>query len=446
MAAPSMTQNKRLSFLAGLIVTIALNTAAFGQSADALVDKLVQKGILSVKEANDLKEEADKNFTTSYQIKSGMPDWVTALRFNGDLRLRYDGIYGPNSELIDRNRMRYRFRFGATAVLRDDFEVGFRLSSGEAARGGSGIDPISGNASFEDNGSRKLIGIDLVYAKWTPIQTPDITLNLAGGKMENPFVVSDIMFDSDYNPEGLAAQLSYTINDKHIARFNAGGFVLDELSASSGDPYLLGAQARLDSTWNLQWQSSFGIGAMAISGRDGLNTGNVPDQNRGNTRDGGGNLVNDYNPLLADASVTYNVESFPTYVGTFPIRLGGEFLHNPGADSDNNAFAAGVAFGKASKRGTWELIYRYKYLEADSWYEEFVDSDTGAFYEAAPVGGRSGYGAGTNLRGHWIRAAWAPYDSFVFSATCYLFELINEVPPGSESETMRLQVDAMWKF
>ena len=48
-----------------------------------LLDKLVDKGILSVKEANELREEADKDFAKAYSVKSGMPDWVTALKLNG---------------------------------------------------------------------------------------------------------------------------------------------------------------------------------------------------------------------------------------------------------------------------------------------------------------------------------------------------------------------------
>ena len=42
------------------------------QSVDALLDKLVDKGILTVKEANELKAESDKDFTKAYQVKSGM--------------------------------------------------------------------------------------------------------------------------------------------------------------------------------------------------------------------------------------------------------------------------------------------------------------------------------------------------------------------------------------
>ncbi|MDQ6632696.1 MAG: putative porin, partial [Verrucomicrobiota bacterium] len=117
------------ALLTGTLASFAVGTTAMAQSSDALIDKLVEKGILNVKEANDLREEADKDFTKSYSVKSGMPDWVTALKFNGDFRGRYDGIYSRDGS--DRNRLRYRMRFGATASLTDNFEVGLRLGSGQ---------------------------------------------------------------------------------------------------------------------------------------------------------------------------------------------------------------------------------------------------------------------------------------------------------------------------
>lgn len=65
-----------------------------------------------MKAANDLREEADKGFTQAYSVKSGMPEWVSTLRFNGDFRARYDGIYSEIPGVVDRHRARFRLRFG----------------------------------------------------------------------------------------------------------------------------------------------------------------------------------------------------------------------------------------------------------------------------------------------------------------------------------------------
>ena len=133
------------------------------QSADALLNKLVDKGILTSKEADDLKKDADQNFTKAYQAKSGMPDWVTAFKINGDFRARYESIYFDNPGVLDRQRFRYRLRLGMTAVMRDDFEVGVRLMSGEPVSGFSSQtgNPLSGNSTFQDNGSKKFAYVDL---------------------------------------------------------------------------------------------------------------------------------------------------------------------------------------------------------------------------------------------------------------------------------------------
>src|SRR6266704_3962862 len=96
---------------------LALSSASLkAQSADALIDKLVEKGILTVKEANDLREETEKNFSQAYSVKSGMPEWVSALKFNGDFRGRFEQNNAENPAYLTRNRFRYRVRLGITAT------------------------------------------------------------------------------------------------------------------------------------------------------------------------------------------------------------------------------------------------------------------------------------------------------------------------------------------
>src|SRR5580765_2454383 len=77
------------------------------QSVDSLLDKLVDKGVLTVKEAQDLREESDKDFKKAYSAKSGMSEWVSAFKFNGDVRARYESFYFDNATPVDRQRFRY---------------------------------------------------------------------------------------------------------------------------------------------------------------------------------------------------------------------------------------------------------------------------------------------------------------------------------------------------
>ena len=445
--------------------------SAQAQSADTLIDKLVEKGVLTTKEAQSLRDEADKDFTRAYSAKSGLPDWVTALRVSGDVRLRYDGIYqdppaGAAPTFTDRNRLRYRMRVGLTATLQDDFEVGMRFTSAEnkAAAGATPSgDPISGNDSFTGNGSKKLLWIDLAYAKWNAINSPDWSMTLIGGKMENPFQVSEVMFDPDYTPEGIGFQLGYNVSDAQTLKFNGGLFSLLELGSGAGtgskDSYLYGAQVRWDSAWTPKWASSVGVGIFGLSDKQNLTTAAIANVSQGNSRTAvGGVLTSSFSPIVTDASVTYTMESFPYYPGAFPIKFSGEYINNlaggtidpannsGGGKKRNEAYAVGLTLGKSGKKGTWDLTYKWKNLEANYWYEEVVDSDHGAWYTAAPTGGAAGYQAGTNLRGHYMRAAYSPYDSLTLSVNYYLFGQIDKPAGAAFGQAGRIQIDAAFKF
>lgn len=445
-----MTKQTKLTLAAAAVAAVACTSStALAQSADALIDKLVDKGVLTVKEANDLREETDKGFTQAYSLKSGMPEWVTALKFNGDFRGRYESFNYEDDNTASRNRFRYRARFGITATLQDNFELGLRLGSGDLDGGvpTGGIDPISNNQSLQNNGSKKGIFIDLAYAKWSPLNTPDWTGVLTLGKMENPFVFpSTMMFDKDYTPEGAAVELTYQLHPKHKLKFTGGGYVLDELGSDSNDPFMAGAQLRWDAKWSSHFSSSAGLSYWGITAANNLGNGAVPNINSGNTRTAGGALVNTYTPIQADASLTYTMEKFPMYPAAFPITVFGEYIQNTSVSDDDMGYAGGITFGKSGKRGTWDLSYQYRELQADAWYEELTESDFGANYLAAPVGGSAGYRAGTNVRGHVIKAQYSPYDSLTLGVTYWLTELVHENPAGSDSGAGRLQVDAAWKF
>jgi hypothetical protein len=451
----------KLAAIALGMASVLCSTNSQGQSADALLDKLVEKGILTTKEANDLKREADQNFTKAYQVKSGMPDWVTSLKLNGDFRGRYEGFYSENSDFIQRDRFRYRLRFGAVATLLDNFEVGLRLSSGDPVGPANTGNPVSANSTLQDNGTRKFLFIDLAYAKWNALHSQTAGASFTLGKMENPFTFSQMVFDPDYNPEGLAAQLSFAINDSQAIKANLGGFVLDEFQYSTHDPFLVAGQISLESKWTKKLSTSIGGGMLGIRSAVTLTNNTVPNINRGNTRrpgatDGLGTLAYNFNPFVADASLTYTLDSFPCYKGAFPVKVLGEYLNNPATSTKNEAFMGGVVFGKAGKKGLWELSYQYRYLGADSWYEELADDDFGAFYQQQqPNAGffgtglnglGAGYGGGTNVRGHVAKATYSLTDSLAFIVTYYNAILINETPAGSKSGMSHLLVDLMWRF
>ena len=204
-----------------------------------------------------------------------------------------------------------------------------------------------------------------------------------------------------------------------------------------------------------------------------------PNNNAGNSRDlrpvtgANGAIINPYGlmykyaPFVADASITYNLRSMPLYKGVCPLKLAGEFMVNPGAGPytgggyyngfalpgltnqtvQNKGWWVGVTLGKADKRGTWEISYRYQYLEGDAWWDALPDSDYPAFYYT-DVNAGTVY-TGTNIKGHIFKGTYALYDSLHFTVKYYLTEQIipsQAAPVGASSHVGRLQVDMLWKF
>lgn len=471
-----------MTWLAGAAATAVLATHAQADTAgDALINKLEQKGILSSDEAQQLRLENQQDFNGSFTNsfdksfagKTGMPGWVTGYKISGDFRGRYDHISSDNSSWIDRDRLRYRLRVGLTVNMMDNLEAGFRLGTGD-----SGGNPLSNNTTMENNFTKKNIWVDTAYGKWTAINSGGWLLAATVGKMDNPFNFTPMVFDPDLTPEGAALTGGYTINDKHSIAFAGAAFVLDEEgsfgkapgaagASSTHDPFMYGGQITWNAKWTPKLSSSLGVGALAVGSADQLSNANVTENNQGNTRyaylpSGVGavavtGLKYNYNPIIADASITYTLDSFPLYQGKFPLKFAGEFMNNPAVAKNNNAFWVGATFGKSGKKHTWDISYRYEYLEADAWYDQMVDDDNGAFYANTPVDsgghatGSAGWFGGTNIKGHLIKFNYSITDAFTFSTTCYINDLINPQLASNalgepNNSSIHFMADLMWKF
>ena len=464
----------RITRLAGAAALVAGALGVQAQSVDSLLDKLVDKGVLTTKEAQDMREQSDKDFTTAYAAKTGMPEWVTAFKINGDFRGRIEGFAAADPAYQDYTRLRYRARIGFTAVMQNNLEAGLRLGSGDLdGYPANGADPISNNQSLQNNGSKKGIFIDQAYLKWSGLNTPEANGALTFGKMQNPMVFSSMAFDHDYTPEGGVAQANFNLSDKHTLSAASGYFVLDEVgSSSANDAFMVNSQLSLNSVWSPKLSTLVTGGFFWLGNPDSLANGSVPNISVGNSRHGTTGLLDyEFNPFIIGASGTYSLASFPLYPGAFPITVGGEYLLNPGAPNNdtingvytstgNYAYNTGITFGKAGKKGTWEVAYQWRFMGANSWYEELPESDFGAYLAVAqpnylavvqPNSGQgAGYRSGTNAKGHILKASYSPWDMLTFTVAWYYTQVANEqLISGTrtwDSHMNRIQVDAVLKF
>jgi hypothetical protein len=122
--------------------------------------------------------------------------------FSGDFRLRDEPFFGgPANQSQVRNRERIRLRFNVNAKLNDDISGGFSVASGDMN------DPISTNQTINQFFTRKPFSIDRAFINYTPHQFKPLTLT--GGKFGYPWYRTELTWDNDLNPEGVAQKLEW---------------------------------------------------------------------------------------------------------------------------------------------------------------------------------------------------------------------------------------------
>lgn len=333
-------------------------------------------------------------------------DWTDRLSFKGDVRLRYEAIDEDGEE--ERNRMRFRTRFGLNAKVTDDVKFVFQLATG-------GDSPVSTNQSFDDGFSTKDIGVDLAYVDWKI----NDNLNVYGGKMKNPMFNAGgvpLVWDSDLNPEGLA--MKFTSGGFFGT---AGGFSVEERS-SSDDSLLFVVQAGY--TFAVGENASLTAGAGYFSYSNTV--GNEPFYDgsaNGNSVDLNGDYIYDYRNTEVFAQ-------FDTKVGDWPLRIYAHLTQNNEVSAEDTGYAVGAKLGSAKNDGEMEFSWTYQDIEADAVVGTFNDSDFG--------------GGGTDSDGHMLKAKYAVSKRIAVGGTLFL----NNVDrfQGTEHDYNRLQLDVEFKF
>ncbi len=246
------------------------------------VPEIVKKQIRDELRADLSQQAKDEKWASAVKI----PDWVSKFRVKGDIRLRYEGNYFPSGNdntgafpnfnslnsgtpfdvsgtvfspqlNVDADRQRYRFRarIGAEMDMADGFTAGLRLATGESSS------PTSPNQSFGTGAgqfSKYAIWLDRAFIKYESAgEKAHITAT--GGRFDNPFFASDIIFDDDLGFDGLALNLKATkgsvkpfITAGAFPIFNTDfNFSTNQPSKfESADKYLYGAQLGADAKLN----------------------------------------------------------------------------------------------------------------------------------------------------------------------------------------------------
>ncbi len=150
--------------------------------------------------------------------------------FAGDFRLRDEPYFGgPVNQSQVRDRERYRARFYINAKLNDDISGGLALASGDIN------DPISTNQTANQDFTRKPFYLDKAFINYNPHQFKALTL--VGGKFADPFYSTELTWDKDISPEGVAEKLEWKSDNWTVLRqFALIGFELPFGESTKADP------------------------------------------------------------------------------------------------------------------------------------------------------------------------------------------------------------------
>ncbi len=375
--------NKFKGLLAAVVIMTAVPVQAATTEVDALIQKLVDKGVLNKAEAREIKREIidDSKTLQEDRIKQTVPEWVQNTKLKGDMRVRYQFERREN-DTESRSRGRLRYRLGIENKVNDQWKVGAGLSSSEI---GSTVDDArSTNTTFTDGFRRADIRLDSAFAEYQPAPWGKA---IAGRFVKTDYLwtPTDMLWDTDINPTGASVHVEKKFSDNLTTYLNNGVWVIDENGKSDRtDPFLYYAQGGIKNTMGMFdaqiTATYYGFNGVKGSTLDGTASSNTLS---------GGVLDYDYDTFGPSAEI-----GLKHPLGLDAVERGalfGDFIHNFDPESDENGWAAGVKFGdsKVVGKNQWQVKYQFTTLGKDAFPDTYPDSDR--------------LGGTTDVKGHeWI--------------------------------------------
>ncbi|MDP3920586.1 MAG: putative porin [Candidatus Omnitrophota bacterium] len=399
--------------------------AAQGAEIQALKKQSPERSVLP---------EPAGNFKENLKASIGDSDrWLKDLDFKGDVRLRYEALDFSDGETVkgtrDRNRFRYRLRFGWDKQLYDDLSLGFWLASGDTAAG------TSTNDTLDTDFSKKLIWIERIYVNYTPSYIKG--LRITAGKFENPLVSTALVWDSDIRPEGLYEHYKFSLMGGKVSPFvTLGQWILQEDSVGApGDAELFVYQTGLDWIASDDFLNDQPLKVkLAASYYDFTDYGDSFVAAGGNPLQANGNLAaQDFN--LGD--VYFETRFTPIKIGDkpVPLKLFAHYIQNfdgsaiqttTSLDDQDYAYGYGLQVGEIKAPGDWTFYWRYGFIAPNAVPGGLADADFGA----------------ANRRGMQGSFTYRLRDNLDFEFTTYLTGNVT----GVDTENRTFQSNLLMKF
>ncbi len=287
-----------------------------------------------------------------------------------DFRYRFE-YTDDNSKLTKRRRHRIRTRLGAQYSPNERLKIKIRFATAEENTTGA-------NQTLGHDFSLSDIGMDQLYINYSLMGNTYISL----GKMTNPFFKpnkSELLFDGDYNPEGLA--LSF---NKDNIFGNIGFFKFDESSSKTSN--ILGFQIGLSNKITNQTSYKVALAQYNFDDIKGRAASDITWNGKifGNPVDANNNYLNNYNitNLSAEIKTTLGTDTIPTTIFL-------DFVRNSKAHENDLGFQIGT---KLTLSDLWNVVYLYKDVENNAVFGALTHSDFG--------------GGGVGHKGHQLNVGY----------------------------------------
>ncbi|MEF3279551.1 MAG: putative porin [Elusimicrobiota bacterium] len=361
---------KLVSFFIIVVYSACLNSSEI----DILLDKLVEKGVISGYEASEVKYEGSEQtvFEITNRLHKTLPLWLQSISLGGDIRIRHEEIDNDDVSYI-RSRERIRARAYLNAKASDKVYANIGFATGEDDN------PKSTNQTFTKNFSKKGVYLDYAYFEYYPFSF----LTFLAGKMKNPlWMTNDMIFDGDINPEGYFLKAEKAFNSNFSLFLGAGRFNLNEIKDNSNDPYLLFSQTYL----KLRDEENFKKLKFAFSFydfKDVKNSKLLDYATKTNSTPLPSTTTYKYDydvislDLLLESNIQNNIKIPFTPLSINYIAINANYVKNILIKKDNEGYIIGVKIGneKITNSGEFQIGYNYRELKKDAWVDCYPDSD-----------------------------------------------------------------------
>jgi len=418
-------------FLMAMVLLFMCQASAMAGEMDILVRKLVEHGVLSQQDADEILQEtrveAEKERQETiaatkealmtgedapFMLAEAIPSFIRNTKIKGDFRLRYqrnDREGGNNN----RNRGRYRLRVSVVTKINEKVDVGFGFATGDG-------NPRSANEDMNNTFENPGIQLNLSYVAYKPFDW----LTLVGGKFKNPLWMpgGSFLWDSDIRPEGVSVSMKRTVGGVELF-MNNGFWILGEFKDDSDDPVM----------WFMQPGYKVALGERAYF-KNAFTVyqfsnveGNELDYSSGsNTRNPDGTYANDY-----DAWVVSGELGCKTGLALIPFAaLYSEYINNTDVSSKDSGYLVGFKFGheKVKKKRQWKVSAHYQRLERDAWLDTFPDADA--------------YSGQTDTESYVVKTSYGLMDKISLGANYYHSRPLT----GPSDDDDLFQFDLLIKF